>query len=112
MPKQRSFSATIVEGHKQCALEVPFDPTVEWASGKPLIRPGRRGNPVLARIGQESFESHVVARSKKFWLLLEADVLARLGVAPGQSLRVTLRSTALTVHQPDQGTIRACVAIW
>lgn len=71
--KKKRFKAEILSGHKDNAVEVPFDPASEWKiDPKPLWR-GRRGHFVLARIKGISFESAVVPRQKRFYLLVDAD---------------------------------------
>jgi hypothetical protein len=81
----------ILSGHKGAAVEVPFDPAARWGSRAQAIRPGRRGHPVRARIEKVEFESHVVARSRRHWLLLSEDVLTRAGAKVGDVVDVELR---------------------
>lgn len=84
------FSGVIVEGHKGYAIEVPFDPNERW--GSPIaLRPGRRGHRVTARLGTHTFESTVVGRSKKWWLVLGDDLLRDAGLAPGETVSVEIR---------------------
>jgi len=85
------FRATVLAGHKEHALEVPFDPAHKWGVATQAIRPGRRGFAVRAQIGDVAFDSFVVARSRKFWLLLPAAVQKKAGIATGEEIAVTLR---------------------
>ena len=88
----RQFHATIASGHKQNALEVPFDPAQAWdIRAQPIVR-GRRGFAVRAQINGTAFDSFVVARSKKFWLLLPVDAQESAGVRCGDEVSVTLRA--------------------
>jgi len=89
--KAQSFSSQILAGHKGAAVEVPFDPHEAWSLALDPVRPGRRGYAVHAIFAGFAFESHVVARSRRFWLLLAEEVLRRAGVAVGDVVRV--RST-------------------
>jgi len=73
------FRGVVLAGHKGNAIEVPFDPGTRWSIKAQAIRSGRRGYAVRARIEDTPFDSFVVARSKKFWLLLPADVESGLG---------------------------------
>jgi hypothetical protein len=42
--KKKKFKAELLSGHKEDAVEVPFDPATEWGiRAKPLWR-GRRGH--------------------------------------------------------------------
>lgn len=65
-----SFQAELLSGHKENAAQVPFDPSAAWSMQTQQLWPGRRGFPVLATLNQLAFESAIVARSKKFWLLV------------------------------------------
>ena len=77
------FRAIVLTGHKEQALEVPFDPAERWEVETQPIRPGRRGFAVAASIEGCRFMSHIVARSKKFWLLLPALVAIATNAAAG-----------------------------
>lgn len=85
------FSGVIREGHKGCAIEVPFDPKERWGVSPVALRPGRRGHRVTARLGTHSFESTVVGRSKAWWLVLGEDLLRETGLAPGETVSVEIR---------------------
>jgi len=86
------FRGVVLAGHKQRAIEVPFDPGERWKIRTQAIRAGRRGHAVRARINGASFDGFVVARSKKFWLLLPADVEATARIAVGDEVGVTLHA--------------------
>ena len=71
--KKKRFKAEVLGGHKDNAVEVPFDPAREWTlEPQPLWR-GRRGYKVVARINGVDFESAIVPRQKKFYLLIDAE---------------------------------------
>ncbi len=84
--KLRKFKGEVLSGHKQHAVEVPFDPGREWdVEPQPLWR-GRRGFRVSATLNGFSFAGAIVPRQKKFYLLIDAD----LAVDEGAIVKVTL----------------------
>lgn len=87
---ERSFVGVVRTGHKEDAVEVPFDPAAHWGRKAERFAPGRRGVAVCARIARVAFASHVVARSGKHWLLLPPDVAEACGVQPGAEVEVSL----------------------
>jgi len=80
----------LLEGHKGAAVEVPFDPSVRWKREASKLWRGRRGHPVRARLGSVDFESAIVPRSKRFWLLVDAAVLSKTGRKVGDVLQITI----------------------
>ena len=84
MPTEK-FSAELRDGHKGCAAEVPFDPGARWAIAAEALWPGRRGFRVRARLNDTVFETAIVARSRKFWLLVPADIAQLSAVSVGES---------------------------
>jgi hypothetical protein len=89
----RSFQGTVRSGHQaQCAVEVPFDPGAEWGLRPRPVFPGRKGYVVRASLGAGWFESFVVPRMKRWWLLLAHEQLERAGAAVGQVVAVRLES--------------------
>ena len=91
---KKSFSGELLSGHKQDALEVPFDPAAEWKiQPQPLWR-GRRGFPIKARLKGVAFESSIVPRQKRFFLLIDPEVLESTGVVVGSRIRVTVEPAA------------------
>jgi hypothetical protein len=89
--KTKSFSGVVLSGHKENAIEVPFDPGALWGVKPEPIRPGRRGYCVSGEVKGLEFSSHVVARSKKFWLLLPAAIEAGAKVRVGETVAVKLQ---------------------
>ena len=85
------FSGVVSEGHKGCAVEVPFDPKERWGVSPVSLRPGRRGHRVAVRLGSRSFPSAVVGRSRKWWLVLPDDVLEGAGLLPGATVSLEIR---------------------
>ncbi|MEP6633236.1 MAG: DUF1905 domain-containing protein [Luteimonas sp.] len=87
---KRVFDAVLQSGHKQHACEVPFDPAEIWKTAAAPLWHGRRGHRVRATCNGLAFDSAIVARSRRFWLLVEDDVRARAGWEAGEPLRVEL----------------------
>jgi len=87
-PATARFRAVLQSGHKQDALEVPFDPAERWNTPATSLWPGRRGHRVHVECGSVSFDSAIVARSRRHWLLVEEDVARGAGWEHGQALDV------------------------
>ena len=73
------FQATVLSGHKEDAVLVPFDPAERWGVAPHALRPGRRGHAVDVTIGRTRFASAIVPRSKRHWLLIPASAGVRAG---------------------------------
>jgi len=88
--KKKNFKAEVISGHKEDAVEVPFDPALEWGiPPKPLWR-GRRGHFVNATVNGFSFESSIAPRQKKFYLLIDTEAGKAAGVSAGVLVRVAV----------------------
>ena len=88
----QSFQATLLSGHKEDAVEVPFDPATQLGVSSESLEPGRRGFRVKATLNGKAFDSAVVSRSKRFWLLVPAPIAQAAGIAVGDSVQVSLRA--------------------
>ena len=87
---KKHFKAEVLSGHKENAIEVPFDPAKEWGvEPKPLWR-GRRGHSVNATVNGFSYASSIVPRQKKFYLIIDAEAKKTARVEPGALVHVTL----------------------
>lgn len=80
-----TFHSVLSSGHKGNAAEVPFDPAERWSVSAQPLWPGRRGFPVRATLDGNSFESAIVSRSRRFWLLVPAGISALAGISAGES---------------------------
>jgi len=89
--KSERISGIIQRGHKADAVEVPFDPGARWGVAALKIAAGRRGYPVACHSGATRFDSHIVARSKKFWLLLPPEIEQRLSVETGETVTLSIK---------------------
>jgi hypothetical protein len=87
---KKKFKAQLLSGHKDHAVEVPFDPTVEWKVEPRLLWRGRRGFPVRGKIGTATFESAIVPRQKKFYLLIDRDLQQSTGLSEGSGAVITI----------------------
>jgi hypothetical protein len=85
-----TFQAVLVRGHKEDAVEVPFDPAERWPITSVALRPGRRGFPVAATLTGVAFESAIVARSNRFWLLVPGSVENAAGSSVGDLATITV----------------------
>ena len=92
--RKKTFKAELRSGHKDHAVEVPFDPSVEWnLQPRPLWR-GRRGHSVNATVNGFSSESSIVPRQKKFYLLIDAEAANAAGISEGARVEVDVEPYA------------------
>jgi hypothetical protein len=80
-----TFNSVLLSGHKANAAEVPFDPGARWSVTAQALWPGRRGFPVYATLNGAAFKSAIVARSRKFWLLVPLEISESAQVSLGAS---------------------------
>ena len=78
-----NFQSELLSGHKDNAALVPFDPAARWSVSAQPLWPGRRGFPVHATLNGIAFDSAIVSRSRKFWLLVPAEISASAKVTVG-----------------------------
>jgi ribosomal protein L21E len=91
MKKQKRFKAEVLSGHKDDAVEVPFDPSADWGLPPQALWRGRRGHVVQGTLNGFAFaETFVVSRARKFYLLLDRDLKQAAGIAVGDSVNLTL----------------------
>lgn len=88
------FRGEILAGHKGATVEVPFDPAERWGLAAIALWRGRRGHRVTGVVQKLRFESSVVPRSKRFWLLLDEDLLDAAGLAVGDRVDVAIEPSA------------------
>lgn len=92
--KTKSFKAEVLAGHKENVVEVPFDPEQTWGIAPRPLWPGRRGHLVNATVNGFSFESSIVPRQKKFYLLIDAAAAKAAGVSNVRILEVAVEPNA------------------
>jgi hypothetical protein len=88
------FRGVLLIGHKEVAVEVPFDPAERFGVEAQRLWKGRRGHPVRATIGRLAFESAVVPRSGRFWLLIPDEISARADLEIGAEVSVSIEPRA------------------
>mgnify|MGYP001166117007 CR=1 FL=1 len=88
------FEAVLFAGHKEDAVEVPFDPSRLWNLPKQKHWNGRNGNFVQGTINGIHFESALVPRMKKFFLLIDEDIKAAAKIAVGDIIKVVIEPLA------------------
>ena len=91
MEKAERFSSVVLAGHKGFGFEVPFDPAERWGRPAVRLRPGRRGHPVSGTINGKAFESAVVGRSRRFFVLVTDAMAKAARLREGSTVRVALR---------------------
>jgi hypothetical protein len=88
--KKKRFKAQVLDGHKAVAVQVPFDPIEVWGiAAKPLWR-GRHGHSVHATVNGFSFETSIVPRQKRLYLLIDAEVARSGGISAGEVVQVAV----------------------
>jgi hypothetical protein len=89
--KRKTFKGEVLSGHKEeNAVEVPFDPAWAWGiDAKPLWR-GRKGHGVKGKLNGCAFESFIVPRSKKFWMLIDEPLQRKAKVSVGDVVKISV----------------------
>jgi hypothetical protein len=98
------FQATLTSGHKEDAVEVPFDPGERWTTSPQSLWPGRRGYPVKATLNGTAFEGAIVSRAKRFWLLVPKAVEKSTGTVAGDLATITIAPDNEIKPTPHQVT--------
>jgi Domain of unknown function (DUF1905) len=94
--KVKKFRGEVLSGHKEDAVEVPFDPAEAWGVPPRPIWRGRRGHAVSGTLNGCPFEeSFIVPRAKRFFMLIDRELKQAADVSVGDSVRVAL--------EPKQG---------
>jgi hypothetical protein len=88
--KSARFQGTLLDGHTGAAVEVPFNPTARWSIPARQLRRGRRGHHVRGTLNGTIFDSAVVPRSRKFYLLIDESLMQSAGVDVGETVDVVL----------------------
>lgn len=89
--KKKTFKAEVQSGHKEVAVEVPFDPAQVWGLPPKALWHGRRGYAVLGSLNGSQFEeSFIVPRSKRFFMLIDKEMKQAAGVSVGDIVSVAV----------------------
>jgi predicted DNA-binding protein (MmcQ/YjbR family) len=102
MPDTR-FTATLLEGHKGAAFEVPFDPAEQWGIDPIRLQAGRLGHRVAGKVNGIAFESVVVPRSKKFWLVIDDDIRKKTKLDVGSTAKIAMHPIKTIVGPTTKG---------
>jgi hypothetical protein len=89
--KRKRFKAEVRSGHKeQHAVEVPFDPAWAWDTDPKSLWPERKGHGVKGKLNGCAFESFIVPRSGKFWMLIDESLKQKAKVSVGDTVNVSV----------------------
>jgi hypothetical protein len=80
----------LLDGHKGAAVEVPFDPAVEWGTEPRSIAPGRKGHPVEVTLKGKPFRSVIVKRMRSHFVLVDEEAARRAKARIGDTVRVSV----------------------
>jgi hypothetical protein len=106
MTKER-FKGELLSGHKGGAVEVPFDPAKQWAIPPRRLWKGRHGHSVQAKLNGARFETFIVPRSKRFFMLVNDELLKAAGVSVGDTVSVTVEPAVEAVTRSQATTRRS-----
>ena len=81
--RRKQFKAELLSGHKDAAVEVPFDPAEVWGIPPKPLWHGRRGHEVHGRLNGLPFESCIVPRQKKYFMIVDADTIKAARISVG-----------------------------
>lgn len=98
------FTAILLEGHKEAAFGVPFDPAVRWGLPATRLIPGRHGHRVRGQLNGVTFESAVVTRAGGFFLLVNDELRLGAGLTIGDSVQITMHPLGVTPPLPAGAT--------
>lgn len=88
--KSVPFKGRLLEGHKEDAVEVPFDPAERWSIPARALWPGRRGHSVQGTLNGKTFESYVVGRSRRFYVLVTDRLRKSANLSVGDAVEIVL----------------------
>jgi hypothetical protein len=90
MKRTERFEAVVLAGHKGLAFELPFDPSARWGISEVRLWPGRRGYPVKGSVNRVRFESAVVPRSRRFFVLVSDEMKRDCRLREGSRVKVSI----------------------
>lgn len=87
----KKFSAEVYEGHSDCAVLVPFDPSKLWKTKPRRIGYGKHvGYAVRGTVQGEPFEGWVWFYFHEWRLVIADAVLDAVGVGLGDTVQIAL----------------------
>lgn len=93
--KAEKFEGELLSGHKLAAVEVPFDPALRWQAPKVKLWPGRRGYRVSGTVNGAQFDSSVVSRSSRFYVLIPDELRESINIGIGDPVEITLEPATM-----------------
>jgi uncharacterized protein DUF1905 len=100
MSRAERFETVVLEGHKGLAFELPFDPAERWGVPEERLWPGRRGWRVKVSMRRARFESFVVPRSRRFWVLVSEEMRRSGRLRAGSRVGVAVAPASFTPPSP------------
>ena len=88
------FEAVVLDGHKGLAFELPFSPSTRWRAPEVRLWPGRRGYRVKGSLNRVRFESVVVPRARRFFVLVTDEMKKAGRLRAGSPVRVSIGPAA------------------
>ena len=104
--KTQKFETELLDGHKGCAVIVPFDPRELWGTEPTLVPSAeygqRPGHLVTAKINGHRFDGWIGHRWGRFFILVSDELQRAAGVSAGDvvAIEVTPRSQAKSKGKP------------
>ena len=92
--KTVQFETEVLDGHKGLAFELPFSPSARWGLPEVALWPGRRGYRVKGSVNAVRFESVVVPRAKRFWVLVTDEMKKAGRLRAGSPVKVSIGPSA------------------
>ena len=84
------FTSVVLDGHKGLAFEIPFSPAARWGAPEVPLWPGRRGYRVRGSVNRVRFESVVVPRARRFFVLVDWKMTKACRLEAGATVGVSL----------------------
>ena len=88
--KPETFKGEILSGHTEAAIEAPFDPAARWTIPPMPLWRGRKGHHVQGILNGVRFKSAIVARARRFFVLIDESLLEAAKVSIGDTVEITL----------------------
>jgi len=92
--KSTRFTGTLLGGHKDNAVEFPYNPEELWGIPARPLWPGRRGHHVQVKINGASGDTCIVPRLKKYWVIVDEGLKKEAAVSEGDTVSVIVEPLA------------------
>jgi hypothetical protein len=80
----------LTAGHEGPAVEVSFDPAVQWGAQPAPLWPGRHGYAVEVLLNGVRFRSAIVSRMSRLFVVVDESIARRAGSTVGQVVMLTV----------------------